>query len=1309
MSLANLLVANDYTLYIGTAIISNLKTQRITLTDISQQITLGSPGHITIIDSLPPTGTQQIIQIPDTGVAMTNFLTEDNLLGFENINVELRFTLPSNQIIFGAPAHQTIINSAAPSGALQTLTIPDSGQLTSNFILRDYPGLQYINSNLLLSQTADQLFLGPYGSGAALNMPPLIQREVFNFYDIGSYNINDTTIRLGIVQNVTLPAAGNTNIQADFSGITYFLPTATADNVITLQDVSVAGQSYIFIASAPLDGVHTNTITAQDGAVIYGLQYAMGVGPQNFGPVTNIIQGPLLVAIGDTFSIMSNGTNWIVNAISANASWSFLIIIFVNYKMSYIGIDPEEDIRPFVEVKPESSYPQSVKKEVDLLSLRTGSPAIPFGSYIYRIQKYPGDIDLIEQYQIIKHLTKKQFESGKYGTKKELNIKINKELGRRLAGNLQFVIDEIEHKKLHYFSELKAGLDIRFEIPIGNINNGSYYPDQNLLKKSKSLFDQKLITPKEFKIIRKLLKKKRPLNGDDFDTIFYIFREHRILRWSYPEVLKGYKMLPGKIKVPLEIAVIQDSHVKIDEIVLLNGRFVEVTNFIVKLYTLQPYDPDVELERRLEKKHKYLDYIINFDENYKDIKSVKTEIHTIHGSLLDEIEKLYFSNMYYSPFKMVKRMYSLARQEKNNDILLKLIPIISSNISLMYQIESELDTINSMLYGLRNVRKAIDTQLDEMKARIANIIEFNQDQVMGINKLLDDAISTTSKVQKIEITDKLIKILKRIIIEETIVYLNSVGLNPPPNSFLPKHRIYEDIIREPGDVPENPLKVALKQGGNIYTNNSMVRQQAIGGSLIEDQYYEKVKQEAIDEWLKRNYGEYSRPPLTNEEEYEIDPRVRLYEMEKQKAIDDYLKLTEGEYKHHPFTPEEKYLRTREEKLQKKKKKLFKKQQKALSKKRLAEFNKINAERKNKGLPPVYDKYAYLHAEESSSEEESSEESSSDDDYIAPKGKKSLKLKPGAPPPLDYNNEIVGNEEYGNDEVFTEPRTGRSPLEDEDIYEAYSSSEEEEEERQQEREDEEEDLRRFNEIANNEESEDEEEEIDEKWGENKAYLPKNDLLEQTAGLNSTPEERELLSHYLDTGNEEYLNQYYNIYNQRYLATREKPTLSPDEYEDVLEDIEINEPGLTPQQYEDDIDDIDIKEPIAHSITRSLEEPSYDVEEDIGDVEEDIGEVKDDIQDVLEEKGYTAKLARNIINQKTREAKSLRLSPEEFLENLEELLEDLQKVKGKGYDPFVDGPSLKARIRSNFQRRQKYTPVKHKYTPEEKYYDINTKNN
>lgn len=443
--------------------------------------------------------------------------------------------------------------------------------------------------------------------------------------------------------------------------------------------------------------------------------------------------------------------------------------------MSYV--DPRKNINRYLESKPRSSYPESVEKEILLLSLSKDNPALPFGSYLYRLQKYPGDVDLLESFISCCDVETVSIEFSKA---------------------LQRVIKKIKKEKTHYYSEVKAGLDLRFDIDIGQIENGKYIPHKELGKKITKLYNERLIEESEYKIIKFILLKQYytlvPLNGDDYDIIFYIIRQYRILRWSEKEILNGKIKLFPNISLKLKDAVKMKTPVKIDEWALINGRFVEVTNFIELAY----------------------------EDDNGETRPINISIYETNAviTLKDEIEKLYFSDMYYSPFKAVKRMFAFLRRtyldskqkDAFYDLLLKVIPFVSSNTSLLYQLKSELETILSILERVKSPpKKSIEIQLDEMKTRIVNDLELDIEAIEIFNKYINDINKIDTGYGKIKYLNELIKILKKVINRETIIFLEKNGMNPPPSILLPAKRKYANIIRGPYDDPQNPLKKIIEE------------------------------------------------------------------------------------------------------------------------------------------------------------------------------------------------------------------------------------------------------------------------------------------------------------------------------------------------------------------------------------------------------------------------------------------------------------------------------------------------------------------
>ena len=440
------------------------------------------------------------------------------------------------------------------------------------------------------------------------------------------------------------------------------------------------------------------------------------------------------------------------------------------------------NFRRYLETNPKSTYPESVLKQVYLLSAQKpnmDAKAQIFGSYIYRFQKYPGDIDLLENFNC---------ES----------CKTEDEVVNKFFIALKKIIKNVLALKEEYYSEVKCGIDYRYNLELGDAENGKWYPDNLLLGRITDLHYKKLLSDSEFEILRKILVSNEVLNANDYDVVKYILREHYILRWTSKEVLDNKKVLPGNVTFKFTDGLRMDSLVKIDVITIINSRIVETTNVY------------------------YLAYKVG--EEYHQLQSGNKILQ-----LKDEIEKLYYSDMFYSPFKMAKRIYAFARgyylanlngyinnpsfdKYAYETILNKVLPFLSGDISLLYQLKSEIDTIVLLLEKFKKPsERSIHKTLDEMKMRIAKILVLNNHYVDVFAELLNDVNAAKNNNHKIELLEEISKQMKRIINFETITYFKSVNMNPPPEILLPYPLIYNDIIRKPEDEPINPLK--LVSGG----------------------------------------------------------------------------------------------------------------------------------------------------------------------------------------------------------------------------------------------------------------------------------------------------------------------------------------------------------------------------------------------------------------------------------------------------------------------------------------------------------------
>lgn len=424
----------------------------------------------------------------------------------------------------------------------------------------------------------------------------------------------------------------------------------------------------------------------------------------------------------------------------------------------------------YLQTKTALDIPKSVLKNVKLISLPLGKDGDIFGSYNNRMADYYGDIDVI---QLID------------------NFKSIEEIGPKASKAIQEVVKRIREERTHWYSEVKAGLDNAYVFWYGELKNGVFTPSDDLIPKSTQLHNLGLLDDKEFNIIKQLGSKKG--NGDDYDVVYNIFRSHFILRWTEKEILQGWKETSiGKYS--LSDAVMDKTVVKIDMIIKSQtGKYLEVTNFIG----------------------------LGIEENGY-VKSINLQKHQLTPEMLPyEIEKLYYSNFYYNPFKMTKRAFAYLKWAKG--ILPKekwidgrinpYIKLLKTSIGILYSIKSELEAMCLILDKASSLT-GINNRLDQMKESFSNVLEIDKNQLNDIMILVDEiiAIPSNERIIKFDMMKSLIDICKQIINFWTIAYSDQLGVNPPLIVVLPQNRSYNpNIVREPWSNPNNPFKI-LKGG-----------------------------------------------------------------------------------------------------------------------------------------------------------------------------------------------------------------------------------------------------------------------------------------------------------------------------------------------------------------------------------------------------------------------------------------------------------------------------------------------------------------
>ena len=210
------------------------------------------------------------------------------------------------------------------------------------------------------------------------------------------------------------------------------------------------------------------------------------------------------------------------------------------------------------------------------------------------------------------------------------------------------------------------------------------------------------------------------------------------------------------------------SVVKLDMISLVDNQFFEVNNF----YILVEKNP---INGKLTP--------INLDPSYTNPSEfpIRYEIE-----VKKQIEELYYSNLNYSPFKMVKRMWALSRLLKKEHILRKLYKLVTGDISFLYQLISQIENIIRISELKKKPIKHIEAAIDLIKYKLANILLLDNDDLVNINKF----IKSFMKKHDFGILRKIINYLKEIVNRATIIELNKIGYNPPPREFLPEKMKY---------------------------------------------------------------------------------------------------------------------------------------------------------------------------------------------------------------------------------------------------------------------------------------------------------------------------------------------------------------------------------------------------------------------------------------------------------------------------------------------------------------------------------------
>jgi len=214
------------------------------------------------------------------------------------------------------------------------------------------------------------------------------------------------------------------------------------------------------------------------------------------------------------------------------------------------------------------------------------------------------------------------------------------------------------------------------------VQNGKVhkYDQKEELQHLSALWQNKIVTHDEFMNASTLLTPH--MNAIEFLTAKKELR-FGLLRWTVSEVLQGYKELRDESIFYLEDAFKSKGITKIDLIVWIIDKYVEVSNIIL-------------WANRSGRTYAY--------------------IPALSKGLRENILEYEAEGNYV---KVAKRMYSLAKQFKDTSIVEELTNILNSPIGKLYMVVADMEVLEEYPNAITQARKR--KQLDMMKDHFAKL------------------------------------------------------------------------------------------------------------------------------------------------------------------------------------------------------------------------------------------------------------------------------------------------------------------------------------------------------------------------------------------------------------------------------------------------------------------------------------------------------------------------------------------------------------------------------------------------------------
>jgi hypothetical protein len=446
------------------------------------------------------------------------------------------------------------------------------------------------------------------------------------------------------------------------------------------------------------------------------------------------------------------------------------------------GHMPKNPTRTLFESVPKEGLTKDTQRAIKLIAYDPEEIRV-YGSFNYRAQAFPGDLDLVESVILCPK-----------GCSKETALHHFKKV-------IQEVIRKISNTKDVFIGDIKLCIDNDIYSLTSRDYWGTVSPDVTEItnfrpvevrRDLKHMGDAGWIPTQKVKELLNLVgfagetsSHEEHISFEKYALLVEEMRNLTVLRWTPKEILQGYKILSGGRRTTIEKALDtcydpktdRGSLVKVDTYIPIDGKYVEVTNLLIAGYINE------------EKNRTHL----TFGEFKEDRLIRGLPKNQIEG-LREEIAKYYFHYLPKDdkPIKYAKRIFSLAQLFHDASTARKLADLWHSDINLMNQVKSEVDTLTDLLeFNAKAPLGTIKRQVDAMKAKLIRILTL---PIHEEDYHLIDHITkgTTTRPEMMELLEKLSDSLKERINPAAKKFLEEHQLYPAPKKYLDRH--YLDFI-----------------------------------------------------------------------------------------------------------------------------------------------------------------------------------------------------------------------------------------------------------------------------------------------------------------------------------------------------------------------------------------------------------------------------------------------------------------------------------------------------------------------------------